>query len=51
MREWIHAYVRCNDELNDVCLINALIKMYAKCGDVRMARRLFDSLRKKDLIF
>lgn len=48
--EWIHAYVRRIKGLNkDLCLKNALINMYAKCGDVKAARSLFESLRKKDV--
>nr|XP_007138164.1 hypothetical protein PHAVU_009G185600g [Phaseolus vulgaris]ESW10158.1 hypothetical protein PHAVU_009G185600g [Phaseolus vulgaris] len=40
MGEWIHAFVRCKQGLNrDVCLDNALINMYAKCGDVVTARK------------
>ena len=40
MGEWIHAYVRRNDELSEyLCLINALISMCAKCGNVGMARK------------
>ncbi|PON68942.1 Tetratricopeptide-like helical domain containing protein [Parasponia andersonii] len=48
--EWIHAYVRSKTGFSkDLSLKNALINMYAKCGDVKAARRLFDSLRKKDV--
>ncbi|KAJ7942665.1 Pentatricopeptide repeat [Quillaja saponaria] len=48
--EWIHAYVRRKQGLNmDLCLKNALINMYAKCGDIITARRLFDSIRTKDV--
>ncbi|KAJ7967043.1 Pentatricopeptide repeat [Quillaja saponaria] len=48
--EWIHAYVRRKQGLNmDLCLKNALINMYAKCGDIITAKRLFDSIRTKDV--
>lgn len=48
--EWIHAYVRRKKGLNTgLCLKNALINMYAKCGDIEAARRLFNSLKKKDV--
>ncbi|KAI9126525.1 hypothetical protein K1719_002121 [Acacia pycnantha] len=33
----------------DLTLNNALINMYAKCGDISAARRLFDSTRNKDV--
>ncbi|CAL5441774.1 unnamed protein product [Camellia sinensis] len=50
MGEWIHAYIRRKKELDiDLSLNNALINMYAKCGDIEIARRLFDSARKKDV--
>lgn len=50
MGEWIHTYVNRRKELSkDLCLINALINMYAKCGDIEIARRLFDSTKKKDV--
>lgn len=52
MGEWIHhAFVRRSKHgLNtDLCLSNALINMYAKCGDIVTARKLFDSTRNKDV--
>lgn len=50
MGEWIHAFVRRKQGLNrDLCLNNALINMYAKCGDIVTARRLFDSTGNKDV--
>ncbi|TKY73361.1 putative pentatricopeptide repeat-containing protein [Spatholobus suberectus] len=50
MGEWIHAFVRRKREMNrDLCLDNALINMYAKCGDVVAARKVFDSMRNKDV--
>lgn len=50
MGEWIHAFVRRKEGLNrDLCLNNALINMYAKCGDIMAARRLFDGITNKDV--
>jgi len=50
MGERIHAFVRRNQGLNrDLCLDNALINMYAKCGDVVAARKVFDGMRNKDV--
>ncbi|GMJ00016.1 hypothetical protein like AT1G74400 [Hibiscus trionum] len=50
MGEWIHAYVRRKPELEaDLSLNNALINMYAKCGEIQTARKLFDSLGEKDV--
>ncbi|XP_028758783.1 putative pentatricopeptide repeat-containing protein At1g74400 [Neltuma alba] len=48
--EWIHNFLRRKKGLNkDLTLNNALINMYAKCGDIMAARRLFDSTRNKDV--
>jgi pentatricopeptide repeat protein len=50
MGEWIHAYIRSKEGLYiDLSLNNALINMYAKCGNIVAARRLFDSMKKKDV--
>ncbi|KAL4383744.1 hypothetical protein GQ457_15G006010 [Hibiscus cannabinus] len=50
MGEWIHAYVRRKPELEaDLSLNNAFINMYAKCGEIQTARKLFDSLGEKDV--
>ncbi|XP_021820606.1 putative pentatricopeptide repeat-containing protein At1g74400 [Prunus avium] len=51
MGEWINAYVRRKYEFDtDLRLSNALVNMYAKCGDIGTARRLFDSLQEKDVM-
>ena len=50
MGEWIHDFVQRKRGLKrDLCLNNALVNMYAKCGDIITARRLFDSTRNKDV--
>ncbi|GAV71532.1 PPR domain-containing protein/PPR_1 domain-containing protein/PPR_2 domain-containing protein, partial [Cephalotus follicularis] len=50
MGEWIHDYIRRKQDGNvDSSLYNTLINMYAKCGDIETARRLFDSKRNKDV--
>jgi pentatricopeptide repeat protein len=50
MGEWIHDFVRRKQGMKiDLCLNNALINMYAKCGDIVNARKLFDSTRNKDV--
>lgn len=48
--EWIHAYTyRKHGFQTDLCLYNALIDMYVKCGEVRAACRLFCISREKDV--
>ncbi|KAK7411430.1 hypothetical protein VNO78_02863 [Psophocarpus tetragonolobus] len=50
MGEWIHGFVQCKQLMNrDLCLDNALINMYAKCGDVVKARKVFDGMRNTDV--
>ncbi|KAM7475646.1 hypothetical protein LguiB_022889 [Lonicera macranthoides] len=50
MGEWIHSYVRRKKEMNtDLRLNNALINMYAKCGDIETAKVLFKRTKKKDV--
>ncbi|KAF9624802.1 hypothetical protein IFM89_014187 [Coptis chinensis] len=48
--EWIHGYVRRKRGFEaDLCLNNALINMYVKCGDIGRARRTFDGLSRRDV--
>ncbi|KAL6966470.1 hypothetical protein U1Q18_032250 [Sarracenia purpurea var. burkii] len=48
---WLHAYVDSRYDLEvDGNVGNALINMYAKCGDMGMAIRLFNMLMCKDLV-
>jgi pentatricopeptide repeat protein len=47
---WIHDYsVRSGMELN-VFVGTALIDMYAKCGNITMARQLFDRMSKRNVV-
>ncbi|KAF8393283.1 hypothetical protein HHK36_021524 [Tetracentron sinense] len=46
----VHVHVIRFGFESDIDVINALITMYAKCGDVRSARLLFDGMPKRDRI-
>ncbi|XP_068647656.1 pentatricopeptide repeat-containing protein At1g15510, chloroplastic-like [Aristolochia californica] len=46
----IHVHVVRFGYESEIDVTNALITMYAKCGDIRSARRLFDGITQKDLI-
>ncbi|KAJ3678453.1 hypothetical protein LUZ60_002256 [Juncus effusus] len=35
---------------NDIYVLNSLVDMYAKCGDIRTARKVFDVMSERDLI-
>ncbi|XP_010265494.1 PREDICTED: pentatricopeptide repeat-containing protein At4g35130, chloroplastic [Nelumbo nucifera] len=46
----IHGYIS-KLELNlNTFILNSLIHMYAKCGDLQMARQVFDTMHFKDVI-
>ncbi|KAL1539088.1 Pentatricopeptide repeat-containing protein, chloroplastic [Salvia divinorum] len=46
VRSWIEEH----GHGSNLKLLNAMIDMYAKCGDPDMARSLFDSIQEKDLV-
>lgn len=47
-----HAYIsrREMDLDGDICLANALLTMYAKCGSLEEAQKVFRNIKKKDVI-
>lgn len=48
--EWVHSYMGTRDDLTlDGNMANALINMYVKCGNVRMAIQVFNTLESKDI--
>eukprot|EP01018_Ginkgo_biloba_P006084 Gb_02808 [translate_table: standard] len=46
----IHDYIIRRGFESDVNVVNALIDMYAKCGNIEIARQLFDKMSKRDVI-
>lgn len=48
--KWIHMYADKNGFLMETGVCNALVEMYAKCGCIDEAWRLFDQLVEKDVI-
>ncbi|XP_068662377.1 pentatricopeptide repeat-containing protein At1g11290, chloroplastic [Aristolochia californica] len=48
--KWIHGYVMRSCLLKNVYVMTALVDMYAKCGGVIIARRLFDMMEERHLI-
>ncbi|CAL5072915.1 unnamed protein product [Urochloa decumbens] len=46
----IHLYIRDNMDNPDVSLVNSLMDMYAKCGQVDTAISLFDEMRRKNVV-
>ncbi|KAK8951395.1 Pentatricopeptide repeat-containing protein [Platanthera zijinensis] len=47
---WIHLYADNNGFKSNIFVGNALVDMYAKCGCIRSAARVFASMGKKDVI-
>ncbi|KAK2988450.1 hypothetical protein RJ640_007480 [Escallonia rubra] len=45
---WIHQYVRRKKLDKEINVCTALIDMYAKCGEIKKARRVFDNMPKKE---
>ncbi|KAL6882538.1 hypothetical protein ACP4OV_011228 [Aristida adscensionis] len=47
---WIGGYVEENGMVGNRKLVTALVDMYAKCGELAKARRLFDGMLSRDVI-
>ncbi|XP_021769813.1 pentatricopeptide repeat-containing protein At1g08070, chloroplastic-like [Chenopodium quinoa] len=47
--KWIHAYIDKQRINRDIVLNTALIDMYAKCGDITTAYRLFEEATNRDI--
>ncbi|KAK9732890.1 hypothetical protein RND81_04G030100 [Saponaria officinalis] len=47
--KWIHVYIDKEKIEVDVILETALIDMYAKCGDIESAYKLFDKATRRDV--
>lgn len=50
MGEWIHEYIEANGLKGNSTLVTSLVDMYAKCGCVDTARRLFDHMSQRDVV-
>ncbi|XP_020519253.1 pentatricopeptide repeat-containing protein At2g44880 [Amborella trichopoda] len=46
--KWVHAYARRMGFTHDVRLCTTLVDMYAKCGDIDEARRVFDEMVNRE---
>ncbi|XP_011624582.1 pentatricopeptide repeat-containing protein At4g21065-like [Amborella trichopoda] len=45
---WVHRYMEANKLKRTIRLETALVDMYAKCGSIETARRLFDATVERD---
>ncbi|XP_058080743.1 pentatricopeptide repeat-containing protein At1g08070, chloroplastic-like [Magnolia sinica] len=50
MGRFLHLYVEINGVETDLFVKNALVDMYAKCGDLVSAQTLFDRMPKKNVV-
>lgn len=48
--KWLHCYVEENEIQMGLILSNAILDMYAKCGNMDLARKCFDKMLEKDII-
>ncbi|KAL6652603.1 hypothetical protein ACP70R_011528 [Stipagrostis hirtigluma subsp. patula] len=48
--EQIHSYVKEMGWESDVSISTALVDMYTKCGQLQIARRIFDSMIQRDVV-
>ncbi|KAF6154874.1 hypothetical protein GIB67_018311 [Kingdonia uniflora] len=48
--KWIHFYCERNGFLKNICVCNAFIEMYAKCGSIDEACEFFEKMWEKDVI-
>ncbi|KAJ0048202.1 hypothetical protein Pint_15544 [Pistacia integerrima] len=48
--EWISEYIELNGLKGGVNLVTSVVDMYAKCGYVAKARRLFDQMDRRDVV-
>ncbi|KAI3457063.1 hypothetical protein Pfo_013726 [Paulownia fortunei] len=47
--KWIHDYIKKNDIELNMIVATAIIDMYCKCGNIEMARQIFETAPRKGL--
>ncbi|KAK9109344.1 hypothetical protein Sjap_017404 [Stephania japonica] len=46
----VQSYIIKSDIGFNTCISNAIVYMYATCGDIKTARRIFDAMKLKDVV-
>ncbi|CAL4962380.1 unnamed protein product [Urochloa decumbens] len=46
----LHSYIRSREIYCDTILLNSLINMYAKCGDMAAAEMVFQTMKQRDVV-
>ncbi|KAI3673400.1 hypothetical protein L6452_39519 [Arctium lappa] len=47
---WVHSVVDQNCSMNDVSIANSLIHMYARCGELEEAYKIFNRIKSKNTV-
>ncbi|KAF5807229.1 putative tetratricopeptide-like helical domain superfamily [Helianthus annuus] len=47
---WIHSIVDERFLMKDVSIVNSLIHMYTRCGEIQEARRIFDKMNDRNIV-
>lgn len=48
--KWVHDMIKRESFESNIFVATALVDMYAKCGSIEEARRLFDTMREKNVV-
>ncbi|KAK9053438.1 hypothetical protein SSX86_030072 [Deinandra increscens subsp. villosa] len=48
--KWVHSYMLRNGIECDMVVKTAVVDMYGKCGNVSLAKRVFEDIHKKDVL-
>ncbi|KAH7860674.1 hypothetical protein Vadar_016591 [Vaccinium darrowii] len=48
--KWVHRLIKNGSFESNIYVSTALVDMYAKCGSIAEARRLFDNMQEKDVV-
>lgn len=48
--KWVHSYIESNKVRPDVLLSTSLLTMYAKCGDMDLAKNVFDKMPNRSVV-
>ncbi|XP_071694432.1 pentatricopeptide repeat-containing protein At1g59720, chloroplastic/mitochondrial-like [Rutidosis leptorrhynchoides] len=48
--KWVHSIIDPISFVKDVCLVNSLINMYTRCGEIQEAQKIFDRMNDKNIV-
>lgn len=47
---WVDQYIEKNGYMDSVCMVNALIDMHSKCGNIEKACQIFEEMKVRTLV-